>query len=79
LKNALTVTGDASDGGRVICETKCIWSHYLLLDWEKSLPNLALSLRKGAGPLQPIDATTLWRGFVEQITLLRKIGRQPLQ
>jgi hypothetical protein len=41
----------------VICETKCIWSHYLLPDREKSLPKLALSLRKGAGPLQPIDAT----------------------
>jgi hypothetical protein len=41
----------------VICETKCIWSHYLLLDREKSLPDLALSLRTGAGPLQPIDAT----------------------
>jgi hypothetical protein len=42
----------------VICETKCIWSHYLLLDREKSLPDLALSLRTRAGPLQPIDATT---------------------
>jgi hypothetical protein len=41
----------------VICETKCIWSHYLLLDWEKSLPHLVPSLRKGAGPLLPIDAT----------------------
>jgi hypothetical protein len=41
----------------VICETKCIWSHYLLLDREKSLPNFVPSLRKGAGPLQPIDAT----------------------
>jgi hypothetical protein len=41
----------------VICETKCIWSHYLLLDREKSLPDLALSLRTRAGPLQPIDAT----------------------
>jgi hypothetical protein len=27
----------------VICETKCIWSHYLLLNREKSLSNLALS------------------------------------
>jgi hypothetical protein len=41
----------------VICETKCIWSHYLLLDREKSLPHLVPSLRKGVGPLQPIDAT----------------------
>jgi hypothetical protein len=41
----------------VICETKCIWSHYLLLDRERSLPDLALSLRTRAGPLQPIDAT----------------------
>jgi hypothetical protein len=41
----------------VICETKCIWSHYLLLDGEKSLPNLVASLRKRAGPLQPIAAT----------------------
>jgi hypothetical protein len=41
----------------VICETKCIWSHYLLLDREQSLPNLALSLRTRAGLLQPIDAT----------------------
>jgi hypothetical protein len=63
----------------VICETKCIWSHYLLFDREKSLPNLVPSPRKGAGPLQPNDATTPWRGFVEQITLLRAIGRQPLQ
>jgi hypothetical protein len=53
----------------VICETKRIWSHCLLLDREKSLPNVTLSLRKGAEPLQPIDATTPWRGFVEQITL----------
>jgi hypothetical protein len=63
----------------VICETKCIWSHYLLRDREKSLPNLVPSLSKEAGPLQPIDATTPWRGFVEQITLLRGIARQPLQ
>jgi hypothetical protein len=63
----------------VICETKCIWSHYLLVDRKKGLPDLALSLRKGAGPLQLIDATTPWRGFVEQITLLRGIGRQPSQ
>jgi hypothetical protein len=63
----------------VICETKCIWSHYPLLDREKNLPGLAFSLRTRAGPLQPIDATTPWRGFVEQITLLRGIGRQPLQ
>jgi hypothetical protein len=41
----------------VICKTKCIWSHYLLLDREKSIPDLALSLRTRAGPLQPIDAT----------------------
>jgi hypothetical protein len=41
----------------VICERKCIWSHYLLPDRENSLPNLELSLREGAGPLQPIDAT----------------------
>jgi hypothetical protein len=41
----------------VICETKCIWNHYLLLHREKSLPDLALSLRTRAGPLQPIDAT----------------------
>jgi hypothetical protein len=41
----------------VICETKCIWSHYLLLDREKSLPDLVPSLRKGVGPLQPVDAT----------------------
>jgi hypothetical protein len=41
----------------VIYETKCIWSHYLLLDRKKSLPDLALSLRTRAGPLQPIDAT----------------------
>jgi hypothetical protein len=39
----------------VICETKCIWSRYLLLDREKSHANVAPSLRKGAGPLQPID------------------------
>jgi hypothetical protein len=61
----------------VICETKCIWSRYLLLDREESLPDLALSLCTKAGPLQPIDATTPWRGFVEQITLPRGIGRQP--
>jgi hypothetical protein len=41
----------------MIGETKCIWSHYLLLDREKGLPNLLPSLREGAGPLQPIDAT----------------------
>jgi hypothetical protein len=41
----------------VICETKCIWSHYLLLHREKSVPDVALSLRTRAGPLQPIDAT----------------------
>jgi hypothetical protein len=41
----------------VICETKCIWSHYPLLNRKKRLPNLALSLRKRAAPLQPIDAT----------------------
>jgi hypothetical protein len=63
----------------VICETKCIWSHYLLLARERSLPNLVPSLRKEVGPLQPIDATTPWRGFVEQITLLRRIGQQPSQ
>jgi hypothetical protein len=63
----------------VICETKCIWSHYLPLDREKSLPDLALSLRTTAGPLQLIDATTPWRGFVEQIPLPRGIGRQPSQ
>jgi hypothetical protein len=57
LKNPPHGTRHASDGGRVICETKCIWSHYLLLDREKSLSNLVPSLRKGAGPLQPIDAT----------------------
>jgi hypothetical protein len=79
LKNPPHGTRDASEGGRVICETKCIWSHYLLLDREKGLPNLVPSLRKGAGPLQPIDATPPWRGFVEQITLLRGIGRHPLQ
>jgi hypothetical protein len=79
LKNPPHGTRDASEGGRVICETKWIWSHYLLLDREKGLPNLVPSLRKGAGPLQPIDATPPWRGFVEQITLLRGIGRHPLQ
>jgi hypothetical protein len=63
----------------VICETKCIWSHYLLLDREKGLPNLVPSPCRGARPLQPIDATPPWQGFVEQITLLRGIGRQPLQ
>jgi hypothetical protein len=62
----------------VICETKRIWSQYLLVDREKSLPNLAPSLRKGAGPLQPINAIPPWRGFVEQITLLGGIGWQPL-
>ncbi len=41
----------------MICETKRIRSHYLLVDRKKSLPNLAASLRKGAGPLHPIDAT----------------------
>jgi hypothetical protein len=41
----------------VICQTKSIWGHYPLLDREKSLPELALSLRTKAGPLQPIDAT----------------------
>jgi hypothetical protein len=41
----------------VICETKCIWSHYLLLDRQGSLPNLSPVLRSWAGPLQPIDAT----------------------
>jgi hypothetical protein len=65
LKNPPHGTRDASDGGRVHCETKCIWSHYLLFDREKSLPNLVPSLRRGAGSLQPIDATTPWRGFVE--------------
>jgi hypothetical protein len=34
----------------VICETKCIWSHYLLFDREKSLPDLALSPCTRAGP-----------------------------
>jgi hypothetical protein len=74
----------------VICETKCIWSHYLLLDREKSLPDLALSLRTRAGPLRPMHATlgpTKWPylrveplcSFVEQITLPRGIGRQPSQ
>jgi hypothetical protein len=79
LKNPPHGTRDASDGGRVICETKCIWSHYLLLDREKSLPNLVARLCKRAGPRQWIDVTTPWRGFVEQITLLRGIGRQPSQ
>ncbi len=65
------VTRDAPARGGVICETKRIWSHYLLLDREESLPTLAPSLCKGTGPLQPINATTPWRGFVEQITLLR--------
>jgi hypothetical protein len=41
----------------VIRETKCIWRHCLLLDREKGLPDLALSLRTRAEPLQPIDAT----------------------
>jgi hypothetical protein len=50
----------------VICETKCIWSHYLPLDREKSLPDLALSLRTRA-TLQPIDATTPWRGFANRL------------
>jgi hypothetical protein len=50
----------------VICETKCIWSHYLLLDREKSLPNLALSLRKGAGRFNRLMRLC---SFVEQITL----------
>jgi hypothetical protein len=63
----------------VICETKCIWSHYLLLDREIRFPDLALSLRTRAGPLQPIGATTPWRGFVEQIALPHGIGRQPSQ
>jgi hypothetical protein len=60
----------------VICETKCIWSHYLLLDREKRLPNLVPSLRKGAAGRY----NRLMRlcSFVEQITLLRGIGRQPL-
>jgi hypothetical protein len=48
----------------VICETKCIWSHYLLLDREKSLPTLALSLRTRAEPLQPIDATMPFDSYV---------------
>jgi hypothetical protein len=37
------------EAGRVICETKRIWSHYLLLDREETLPNLAPSFRKGPG------------------------------
>jgi hypothetical protein len=53
LKNPPHGTRDASDGGRVICETKCIWSHYLLLDREKNLPNLVPSLRKRPGRLNP--------------------------
>jgi hypothetical protein len=73
------VTQDASAGGRVICETKRIWSYYLRLDREESLPNLAPSPCMRAGPLQPITATTPWRGFVEQITLPSGVGRQPLQ
>jgi hypothetical protein len=32
---------------------------------DEARPNLALSLRTSAGPLQPIDATTPWRGFVD--------------
>jgi hypothetical protein len=70
------VTRDASDRGRVIYETKCIWSHYLLLDRKKSLPDLALSLRTKAGPLQPLMRLC---SFVKQITLPRGIGRQPSQ
>jgi hypothetical protein len=47
----VAVTGDASAGGRVICETKRMWSDYLLVDREESLPNRAPSLRRGAGSL----------------------------
>jgi hypothetical protein len=38
LKNPPHGTRDASDRGRVICETKCILSHYLLLGREKKPP-----------------------------------------
>jgi len=62
----------------VIYETKRICGHYVLADRETSPPNLAPSLRKGVGPLRPIDATTPWRGFVEETTLRRGIGWQPL-
>jgi hypothetical protein len=59
----------------VTCETKCIWSHYLLLDREISLPDLALSLRTRG----PDRFNRLMRlcSFVDQITLPRGIGRQP--
>jgi hypothetical protein len=43
------VTWETSAGGRVICKTKRIWSHYLLLDRKESLPNLTPSLAKGPG------------------------------
>jgi hypothetical protein len=79
LKNPPHGARDGSDGGRVICETKSIWSHYQPLDREKSLLKLVPSLRKRAGPLQSIDATTPWRGFVEQITLLPGLGQQAVQ
>jgi hypothetical protein len=60
----------------VICETKCIWSHYLLLDREQSLPDLALSSAQG-----PDRFNRLMRlcSIVEQVTLPRGIGRQPSQ
>jgi hypothetical protein len=48
-----------------MCGTKVIRSHYLPLDRDKSLPDLGLSLRTRAGPLQPIDATPPWRGLVD--------------
>jgi hypothetical protein len=60
----------------VICETKCIWSRYLLLNCEESLPNLVPWLRRGPGRFNRLMRLC---SFVEQITLLREIGRQPLQ
>jgi hypothetical protein len=51
--------------GRGDLRDKVNWSHYLLLDREKSLPDLTLSLRTRPEPLQPIDGTTPWRGFVD--------------
>ena len=62
-------------GGRVICETKRIRSHYLLLDVRQASRTLdATPLQGSASPYTINDAITPWRdAFVEQITLPRAI------
>ena len=62
-------------GGRVICETKRIRSHYLLLDVRQASRTLdATPLQGRASPYTINDAITPRRDvFVEQITLPRAI------